>query len=84
VVSQGLYVLYAISLVCVFTKCHVAYIFFPERYNESYSVIDMDWLGSGQVWEAYNRPIYKYNLGSGNPSFDGTDDLLLLMYSGSR
>mmetsp|Transcript_24187 Transcript_24187/g.41279 ORF Transcript_24187/g.41279 Transcript_24187/m.41279 type:complete len:672 (+) Transcript_24187:20-2035(+) len=55
-----------------------------ERYNESYSVIDIDWLGSGQVWEAYNRPIYKYNLGSGNPSFDGTDDLLLLMYSGSR
>eukprot|EP00984_Skeletonema_dohrnii_P035342 scaffold34997_cov183-Skeletonema_dohrnii-CCMP3373.AAC.1 len=55
-----------------------------ERYNDSYSVIDMDWLGSGQVWEAYNRPIYGYNLGSGNPDLDGTDDMLFLMYSGSR
>jgi len=39
--------------------------------------------GSGQLWEAYNRPMYRYNLGSGSPLLDGTD-MFFLIFSGSR
>jgi len=69
--------------VCGFTNVLLLYCLFTERFNESYSIIDLDWAGSGQLWEAYNRPMYRYNLGSGSPLLDGTD-MFFLIFSGSR
>ena len=54
-----------------------------ERLNETYSVIDLDWVGNG-VWQAYNRPIYQYNKGTGATDFDDPNFNLFYIYSGSR
>ena len=67
---------------CLYTEANDASSMpYTELYNESYSVIELDWADSG-LWEEYNRPIYRYI--SGNPSFDDSNDMLILLYSGSR
>eukprot|EP00984_Skeletonema_dohrnii_P011244 scaffold4470_cov99-Skeletonema_dohrnii-CCMP3373.AAC.5 len=51
--------------------------------GESRSVLHAKSHGSGQLWEAYNRPMYRYNLGSGSPLLDGNDNMFFLIFSGS-
>ena len=54
-----------------------------EHLNETYSIIDLDWLGNG-VWEAYNRPIYRYNKGTGVNDIDDPNLALFFVFTGSR
>ena len=60
------------------------YMSFLEIYQDSYSVIETDWAGEGQIiWETYNRPIFKYNKGSWS-ILDDFNVTFLLIFSGSR
>ncbi len=51
-----------------------------EIYNETWSVVPVDWGGKG-LWEEYDRPVYLYQ--GGSPLIKDAD-VAVLIYSGDR
>ncbi len=59
-----------------------------EFYNDTWSVINVDWAGEKGFIQEYNRPVYLYQGGlpESHPWSSGLNqsDAMFLIYSGSR